>query len=156
MTVNEATTRTVQDVMQQELMTVSREANVTDLGELFDAHQISGLPVTDGAGHIIGVVSLRDLVEHYAGDPDAAAGTRLSGSSDGEEPLEFTVPEDSRATVADVMSGQVHAVPTDATIAETAAKMLELGVHRLLVVDADGRHVGLVTTFDLLRALVSA
>ncbi|MCA8944325.1 MAG: CBS domain-containing protein [Planctomycetes bacterium] len=149
---------TAADIMQTDLLTVSSSTRIGELAQMFDEHQVSGLPVTDGAGHIIGVVSLRDIVTHYAGDPDAKPGGHYflaAHQSDDDGAFEVAIPEDATATVADVMSGQVHAVSKSATVPEISSRMLELGVHRLLVTDAQKRHVGLITTFDVLRAIAA-
>lgn len=154
MTGSKTTHPTAADIMQRDLLTISQDARLTELTALFDEHQVSGLPVTDAAGKIVGVASLRDVVEYYAEEPDSTgASTRVYASTDDEDRLEFTVPEGSSATVADVMSGQVHEVPDSATVPEIAARMLDLGVHRLLVADSEKQHLGLVTTFDVLRAV---
>jgi CBS domain-containing protein len=58
-------------------------------------------------------------------------------------------------TVAEAMSRRVCVIPSGADVASAAAYMLKAGIHRLLVKD-DGRFVGMVTTTDVLRAVVSA
>jgi CBS domain-containing protein len=48
------------------------------------------------------------------------------------------------------MTGEVYAVDADTTLQDVAREMLRLRIHRILVTD-QGKHVGLISTFDLLE-----
>ena len=116
--------------------------------------------MTDEAGHIIGIVSIRDLVERYAEDPDARPRRgngfyHLSSEEMLDEDFDtFEVPEESEETAGDVMTGQIHSVDASAGLREIAGAMAKHRIHRVLVCEK-GRHVGLISTMEILRALSS-
>jgi len=142
------------DIMQTKLVTIADQASLADLEQLLSDYKIGGVPVTDEAGHIVGVVSLRDLVDRYAEDPDA----RPQGAPHfylGLGENDWVPPEGTsggEGIVADVMTAQLHTVAHDATLPVLARKMVELGLHRVLV--EEGRKVvGMVTTMDVMGAV---
>jgi CBS domain-containing protein len=70
-----------------------------------------------------------------------------------EEDFEsFEVPEEAEETAADVMTALVHTVDFDTPLNAVAKKMVDLQIHRILVTKS-GMHVGLISTFDVLRAV---
>jgi CBS domain-containing protein len=146
------------DIMRKDVITVSVNAPLSEVERVLGEHRISGVPVTDEAGHIVGVLSVRDLLERYAEDPDArprrAAGFyQLSTEELEEEDLvAFEVPEKGEDTVKDIMNAEVFTISADAGLQEIARKMVELNIHRILV-DEKKRHIGLISTMDILRAL---
>lgn len=149
---------TARDIMQTQVLTVSVDTPLSEVERLLSEHRISGLPVTDEAGHLVGVVSIRDLIEHYTEDPDARPRRgrgfyQLDTEELADEDIEaFEVPEEAEETAGDIMTAEVYAVPADAKLPEVARRMVELRIHRILVRE-NGKHVGLISTFDLLGAL---
>ncbi|MHC4860850.1 MAG: CBS domain-containing protein [Planctomycetota bacterium] len=146
------------DIMQTHVTTVSYAAPIAELEGLLEDHRISGVPVVDEAGRIIGVVSLRDLVTHYAEEPDAHR-PRTVGyyhvATDDEELYQadldtLNVPPGD--TVQAIMTSQVHAVHADALLSEISATMVKQGIHRVLV-EEKGKCVGLISTMEILKAL---
>ena len=53
----------------------------------------------------------------------------------------------------DLMSAQVHAVGHRDSVSAVSRRMVELRIHRVLVTDEAGEHIGLITAFDVLRAI---
>ena len=151
---------TAREIMRTNVLTVSRNTPLSEVERLLGEHRIGGAPVTDESGHIVGVVSMRDLLERYTEDRDSRPRRlgfyhRASSELDEEEYEEldsFEVPEEAEETVADIMSSDVHSVPATAFVPDIAEKMIEHGIHRVLVEDSK-RYIGLITSFDLLGAL---
>jgi CBS domain-containing protein len=101
----------VREIMQGDVVTVTTDATVRDLARLLADEQISGVPVLDGAGRLVGVVSSTDVVRLAAEESDVRlvttairAGGYASGEpeseDDADEPAErdpfgFFLPEDS-------------------------------------------------------------
>ena len=149
---------TARDIMRREVITIPYATPLSEVERIFSDNRISGAPVTDEAGHIIGILSVRDLVERYAEDPDARPRRgngfyHLSSEDTQDEDFDtFEVPEEAEETAEDVMTAQVYSVPVTAGLKEIAALMAKHKIHRVLVEDA-GKHVGLVSTMEILEAM---
>ena len=146
---------TAADVMQSDVVTVAADTPMPEVERMLAENRITGMPVTDKAGHIVGVLSVRDLIDRYAEDPDVrprSAGFYGfdAGELEGEE-LAFDVPAESTETAGSLMTKEVLTVPVDAPLREVARAMVRHGVHRLLVTEA-GKTAGIVSTMDLLAA----
>ena len=149
---------TARDLMRTDVVTVSYASPLSEVERKLSDHRISGAPVTDESGHIIGIVSLKDLISRYAEDSDArprrgAGFFHLSTEELLDDDFDaFNVPAEAEETAGDIMTGEIFSVPVDAGLKEIAQSMLEHKVHRVLVQD-DGRYVGLVSTMEILAAL---
>ena len=102
------------------------------LAESLVEEGIGGAPVVDDEGRLRGIVSKTDLLRFWR---------------------ELATPQrDGRVlTAEDVMMPAVYTLHPDSTIAEAAALMAYEGVHRLPIIDDEGRVVGLVSTLDITR-----
>ena len=146
---------TARDVMQTELLTVSVSTPLSEVERLLGEHGVGGVPVTNETGHLVGVVSMRDLVEHYAEGPVNRArlvpGFYHDTLERGDENMTtFGGFAGDGETASDIMTGGVYAVEVDASLHDVAREMLRLKIHRILVKD-EGKHVGLISSFDLLK-----
>lgn len=147
---------TARDIMRTEVITVAADASLQEVERLLGEHGIGGVPVTNQTGHIIGVVSMRDLIARYAQNPDS----RLHGSSfymdnddDVRDELEaFEIPEDAGETAADIMTPTAYTIDVNCGLVEIATEMVKRGVHRILVTE-EKRKVGFLSSMDVLRAL---
>jgi CBS domain-containing protein len=149
---------TARDILQSEVITIPYATPLSEVERILSDNRISGAPVTDETGHIVGIISVRDLVERYTEDPDARPRRgqgfyHLSTEEMLEEDFDsFEVPEESEETAEDVMSAEIYSVPAHAGLVEIAALMAKHNIHRVLVAE-EGRHVGLITTTEVLKAL---
>ena len=124
------------EVMQKGVISVSPELSLADLEEFLTTEDIGGAPVLGSAGQVVGIVSKTDIV-------------RALSDENGRSLSDFA---DAGLTVEDVMTHDVLTVKAEDEVREVARQMIDLHVHRLLVCDGD-EVVGIITTFDLLRAL---
>jgi CBS domain-containing protein len=149
---------TASDLMNPGVLTVLEDMTVRELAGFLMENEISGAPVADEQGRLVGVVSLADIAAAASGE---SRGTGEEGSSffgrdwedDGleEEDME-DLPLDG-VHVADIMNPKIYSVREDATVPEIASLMLNGHLHRLLVTRED-RAVGIITTSDLLGLLI--
>jgi predicted transcriptional regulator len=121
---------TVGDIMTREVMTLSDTDRMDDAAWRLTLRGVGGAPVTDKDGNLVGMLSKSDLIDPDRPDYDGAT------------------------TVEDVMFPAVFALPRQAPAMDAAKYMVSEGVHRLLVLDDAGKLAGIVTTMDLLKALV--
>lgn len=137
---------TAGDVMHKRVVTVRPNMLVRELARLLDEKRISGAPVVDRDGRIVGVVSKSDLVHHELDDVDAHE------AEDSHLPKGFHIESPDRTRVADIMTPSVVEVPKDAPVSGLARMMRRRRIHRVFV--TQGRKLqGIVTTLDLLRLL---
>lgn len=152
-------TLTARDVMNREVLTVRVDLSVRELAAFLTENQISGAPVVDREGHLVGVVSLTDVAEYDADRADL--------SPDGSDPARAVRgwedrinPEDVRPLhletsdllVRDIMTPVVYTIPEDTPVPRIAQTMIAGRIHRLLVT-SQGRVIGIVTSLDLVRLL---
>ena len=147
---------TASDLMNPEVLTVQTDMTVRELASFLIDNEISGAPVADTEGRLVGVVSLADIAaaatgEDRSGEEGSGYFGRAWDDSLDEEDVE-DLPLDGMR-VADIMTPQVYSVKEDATVSEIASLMLKGHLHRLLVTRED-RAVGIITTSDLLGLLV--
>jgi len=153
---------TAADVMSPDVLAVEPDMPVHDLASFLAEHQITGAPVVDHAGRLVGVVSETDLAEAEierveAVDDRSDPEGDVHGWEDEAEPdemRELHLHVMGTQTVRDIMTPTAYTVPHDTTIGELARTMVTGRIHRLLVTRG-GRVVGIVTTLDLLKTMYS-
>lgn len=149
---------TASDLMNPEVLTVRDDMMVRELAAFLIENEISGAPVEDGEGRLVGVVSMVDIVAATSGEGRRAAdgpgffGPDWDDGLDEEDVEDLPLGQDG-LRVADIMNPRIYSVNEDATVSEIASLMLKGHLHRLLVTRED-RAVGIVTTSDLLGLLV--
>jgi CBS domain-containing protein len=126
----------VADLMQTNLKTVRGEDTVGDAIALLAESHVSGLPVVDDRGRLLGVLSNSDILQALS-ERDAAL------------PIEMLFDE---TLIRDIMTPRPETTAPDATLKEVAQRLLYLEIHRLFV-ECEGRLIGIVSTTDLVRAL---
>lgn len=145
--------------MSRSPVTVGPDATLLDALVLMRGQKISGLPVLDEIGTLVGVLSQRDVartLKNSAGIPEVTGlfDLLMFGLSEerGVNVLALRrVLEDT--TVRDAMSSPPISIPSDASLELAADLMRENKINRVPVLRGD-RLVGIVTRNDLVRALV--
>jgi len=136
----------VDDVMTRRVTTVQVGARFKDVARLLAEHKISAVPVLDGDGTLVGMVSEADLLRKEQYHEDALPTRRRFGSRR-ERVLRAKALGDF---AGDVMTAPAITIGPEATVVEAAKLMIEQNVKRLPVVDADGCLIGIVSRADLL------
>jgi CBS domain-containing protein len=139
--------RTVGEVMDRHLPAVPEDA---DLPEVMAAMTAAGgskrVIVIDDAGRPLGLISDGDLVARVR--PESRSGLLRALARRGRPPA------DADLTARQLMSAGVLAVPPEAPIADAIQRALAHRRKRLVVVDGEGRAIGIVDRRDLLRAVI--
>jgi CBS domain-containing protein len=141
----------VGNFMTRRVVTVHPDSLVRDAARLMLEEKISGLPVTDANGHVLGIVTERDLLRRRTNGPGSRPPHWLRLMIDkadiGNDSAHF-----HDAKVEDVMTRDPLTVTESTPIAEACRLIEKHGIKRLPVV-RDGRLVGVIARADLLRAL---
>lgn len=126
------------ELMQKDVKTVNLDAAVNDaVVTLMDSH-ISALPVGDGMGRMVGVISSTDILTSEAEAQDAVEREALF-----EEVM-----------VRDIMTPHPLTVSPEAEVREAAQQMLYADIHRLFVTSGD-QVIGVISTTDIVRAVAT-
>ena len=149
--------RYVKDVMNPDIMTVADDMTTDELARYLTEREISGAPVVNSQGHLIGVVSMTDIGRHLAEPAEFVSSRRSEFYRDTIDDLsvddfEQHLLEEHAVAVRDVMTPVVHHVSANAPIAEAARIMVEQHIHRLVVTQTR-EPVGIITSMDLLRVV---
>lgn len=135
------------DVMSTPVTTIATDATLLEAAKLLVNTRISALPVVDGRGAMVGIVSEIDLIGRVLGSVDDPARPQVHF----DDPAAH---EALSGKVADVMSHQVISASEDATLEEIAALLLKHRAKRIPIV-RDGSVVGVVSRIDLVKSLLS-
>ena len=128
----------VAELMQKDVKAVRPDVSVADvIASLADAH-VSGVPVVDRHGQMLGVISSSDVMVQEAEADDTEARTTL---------LESTMAQD-------IMTPHPLTIDPNADVREAAREMLYAEVHRLFVVE-HGKLVGVISTSDIVRGVAT-
>ena len=138
--------------------TVAPDASVEEVVAALRAHQLPGLPVVEGDGRCVGIVTEADLVlPDDQGDLHIPHYVNLFGGTVFLEPLgrfEGRLRKAFAARAEDMMTRDPDTVDPDTSVREAARLIHATGHNRLPVVE-DGRLVGVVTRVDVLGALAA-
>jgi len=143
---------TVRDAMTRSVVTVPLIAPLSEVARLLVDNRVSGVPVVDVDGTVLGVVSEADLLVKEQG-PDAIRHRPLSRFLGDSKKARAQVTKLEAITAANAMTAPAITITSGRPIHEAAAIMTARRVNRLPVVD-DGRLVGIVSRADLVRAYV--
>lgn len=138
----------VRDVMTRNVIHVRDDADITEVTNLLSENRISGLPVVDGGGRVIGVITeadvlsmagmkkehaFRDIIRHILGEP-------LPGHTGSK-------------SLREAMSSPAITTGPESDIRDVALTIDEKRIKRLPVVDEQGRLIGLISRADIVRVI---
>lgn len=144
----------VSSLMTRKVVTVRPEMPVAELATLLVERRLSAVPVTDGSGRVLGIVSEGDLMRRRETGTEARQPWWLRAFAAPQALAEHYVK--SHGLVAkDVMTHPPLTIGPDASLGEAAELMERRRVKRLPVVQQD-RLIGIIARADLVRALAAA
>lgn len=142
----------VRDLMTPEVVTVHPTTPIKDVARSLVDHRISGMPVVDDEGRIVGVVSEGDLIVKEQGK-DAVERRPLARIFGDSPEARAQLAKGLALTAGDAMTAPAVTVSADALVGEAAAIMTRKRINRLPVVEGD-RLIGVVSRADIVRAFV--
>lgn len=128
------------DVMRTPAITIREGATVAELTELLQTEHVSGVPVVDGDGTVIGVVTEKDVLYGSMGVS--------GGVGPGSTPLEAPSPLQIR--VEEIMTAPAVCADADTSLAEVCRMMWRFHIHRVPIV-SEGKPLGIIAAMDLVR-----
>ena len=158
------------DVMQREVATLDAAAPIREAIETLEDLDITGAPVLDGEGKLVGMLTSRDVAraEHVRrGRLEPEPGEFAMSEPTDEEPEpgasedvfydkdDFSPSVRGSETVGDWMNRKLVVVGPDASLKDVCRAMLSEHIHRVVVAD-DGRLKGVITSFDVVRLVAES
>lgn len=141
----------IKEVMVKDVESLSQDISVKEAMDILFKRRISGLPVIDKAGKLVGMFTEKNILSYL-----------LPGYI--EKVGRFVYEENPKATrkklaelcqikVSQLMRKEVVTTTEDVALCEAARIMLTQKVRRLPVVDKEGRVIGIIAREDILRAM---
>lgn len=134
------------DVMTVDPVTVTEDTPVVDVARILSRRHISGLPVVDDSGALVGIVSEADLLVKQLEDEDLHPTLNISTGRMREQRRRF-----EGRVAGEVMTQYPVTANEETPVSSIARTMIHQGINRLPVV-REGRLVGIVTRNDLLKS----
>jgi CBS domain-containing protein len=150
--------RPVAEVMTTPVFSVAPATPLQEAVTLLSSHHISGLPVVDEAGALVGELTEKDLMVRESGVDPGPYVMFLDAVIYLRNPLEWNrqVHQVLGSTVGDVMSQPAHTCQATTSLPQAARLLNDRRIQRLFVVDDQGAVVGVLTRGDVVRALAAA
>ena len=150
--------RRVSEVMTTPVRSVSTTTPLQEAVQLMSEHHISGLPVVDASGALVGELTEQDLMVRESGFEAGPYVMLLDAVIYLRNPLNWDkeVHQVLGSTVAEVMNTKVHTCSAGLALPAAASLLHERSTQRLFVLDDARRPVGVLTRGDVVRALAAA
>ncbi len=144
--------------MTAPVLSVSAETPLQEAVKLLSEKHISGLPVVDAAGLLVGELSEKDLMVRESGFDAGPYVMLLDAVIYLRNPLQWDkqVHQVLGSTVAELMNSHPHSCAADLPLPAAAKLLNERSTQRLFVLDANHKLVGVLTRGDVVRALANA
>ena len=146
----------VKDIMVAEVIAIQKDASVEELSALLIENRISGVPVVDKDGKLIGIATEGDLIIKDA-DLHFPRYFKLLDSIiylESFNKFKKNLKKYLGTKVEDVMTTDIKTVKEDTPINEAANLMIKYNINRLPVMDEKDNMVGIVTRADIVRSMI--
>lgn len=141
----------VKEIMKRYVISVKPEDKVKNVLSLLFKMKISGLPVIDEHGKLIGMFTEKDVLSHTLSSCIDKAGKSICEVTPKSTKKKFT--EISKLKISQLMRKDVVTTTEDTTLCEVASVMLSEKARRIPVLDSTGKVTGIIARCDVLSAL---
>jgi CBS domain-containing protein len=151
-------TKTVADVMTPDPITIKAQAPLQEAVEVLAEKRISGLPVLDDQGKLVGIISETDLMWQETGVDAPPYIMFLDSVIYLQNPARYEkeIHKALGQTVGEVMSDKPISIYPYQTLKEAAHLMHEKKIRRLPVVNDDSQVIGIITQGDIIRTMANS
>lgn len=145
----------VKDFMTTDPVTIAATASIEDAIRVMEENNISGLPVVNDQGTLVGILSEGDLLARESQMKPPLFLSLLGGVIYFESPSQFHqhMKKSLGMLVQDLMTPKPIVTKPDLPLTQAAQIILDRNVNRLPVVDEQGHLVGIITRHDLVQAM---
>lgn len=149
--------KTVAEIMTTDVITVSPETSLQSAIQILAERDISGLPVIDNQGNLVGVISETDLTWQATGVDTPPYIMLLDSVIYLQNPTKHNqeIHKALGQTVGEAMSNQPITVGQNQLVREAARIMHDKKVRRLPVIDEESNLVGMITQGDVIKMMAA-
>lgn len=149
--------KTVAEIMTREPIVVTPTTPLKEAIQILAEHHISGLPVVNEQGVLVGVISESDLMWQETGVEPAPYVMVLDSIIYLQNPHKYDqeIHKALGQTVGEVMTSHVTTIKPQKSLQEAAHALQQKQVHRLPVLDDAGKLIGILTRGDIIRAMAA-
>jgi CBS domain-containing protein len=141
----------VKDMLIKEVVSISPDENALEALRVLSKRQISGLPVVDAQGKLVGMFTEKDVLSYILPSYIEKVGRFIYEEDPKATRKKFS--DLKMLTVGQLMRKEVITIKEETGMVEAARVMLTQRARRLPVLDAAGKMVGIVARCDVLRAM---
>ena len=143
----------VKDIMTKKVITINKDAALAKLSELLIKNRISGVPVVDKKGELIGIITEADIIVNESSLP-----LPLSFSYTFLENFESytkSTKEYLKTRVEDIMTTNIKVAMEDMPIDKAVNILINNDINRLPVVDDNNKLVGIIARADIIKFMIA-
>ncbi len=138
------------DIMTRDVVYARQDTPLTEVARMMGNKGISGVPVVDASGNVIGVISERDFLSNMEIEGVGNFMTLLAECLKGKGCLVVSM---RRAAARDIMRSPAITVTEDTPVIEISRILSEKNINRVPVVSSDGKLAGIVSRGDIVGGL---
>jgi CBS domain-containing protein len=144
------------NIMTSGVVAVTPETSIGQLSKVLLENKVSGVPVVDGEGKLIGIVSEADIIKDninvqfpFYFDPLMVSGYVVDFEKYNEDIKDYL-----NSKVETIMNHRVKTVNPSTSISEIADIMVSNKVNRIPVIDENKKVVGIITRADIIKSMI--
>ncbi|AEG60094.1 CBS domain-containing protein [Desulforamulus ruminis] len=144
----------VKEIMRSDVITVTKDMTIQEVAEVLVTHNISGVPVVDEAGSLVGMVTEGDLL-HKESNPRIPKFFGLLGGLiyfGGVDQYKEDFKKLAALKAAEIMTSKVITVSGEEEVGQVATLMIDNNIKRIPVVE-NGKMIGIVSRADIVKTL---
>jgi len=145
----------VMDVMQTNVITIQTDMEIKEIARTLYDNKISGVPVVDSDGNLVGIVSEGDLL-HKETNPQIPGVVGILGALiyyNGVKQYDSDLKKLIAVQASEIMTPNVIMINKEASIEEAASLMVSKKIKRLPVMES-GKIIGIVSRMDIIKTLM--
>ncbi|MDD4953849.1 MAG: CBS domain-containing protein [Candidatus Omnitrophica bacterium] len=142
----------VKEIMKKEVVSLKPEDNAMKAAALLFKMEISGLPVIDAAGNLVGMFTEKEVLGRLLPSYIEKVGKFIYEES--PKSIQKKIQELSNMQVQQLMRREVVTTSEDATLCEVARIILTQKARRLPVLDKNSKVTGIIARCDILKAMI--
>lgn len=150
---NQLGERKVVDFMTEDVKVVEDNAKLSDAIRILDKNQLSATPVVDSQNVVVGLLSTSDLLEIFHETQCDLNALHCVTDMTRDFLIQLLTDAGDNTRVCDVMRSPVETVSPSTNLIVAAQRLVKKRYHHMPVVDEDGQPIGMISTFDFVRAV---